>query len=114
MDGTDIVWTFPWLLQPLIQPPVVRKSLKVAVGGRQITQCVAHRRGYRMHDHHGTIEMRVPFGAEGGRLKVRIHTHTLADVQYTKVFGYLLGLCVFRVVYLKAFTSGCMRWTWNC
>ncbi|XP_036436214.1 uncharacterized protein LOC118814624 [Colossoma macropomum] len=69
LDGADVVWTLPWLLPPLVVPPVGQKNLKVAVGGRYITQCVARHRGYRIHDNNNTVEIRIPFGAEGGRLK---------------------------------------------
>ncbi|XP_017544117.1 rhodopsin kinase GRK1b isoform X2 [Pygocentrus nattereri] len=69
LDGADVVWTLPWLLHPLVVPPVGQKNLKVAVGGRYITQCMARYRDYRIHDNNNTVEIRIPFGAEGGRLK---------------------------------------------
>ncbi|KAL7837873.1 hypothetical protein AOLI_G00262770 [Acnodon oligacanthus] len=69
LDGTDVVWTLPWLLHPLVVPPVGQKSLKVAVGGRYVTQCMARHRGYQIVDNNNTVEIRIPFGAEGGRLK---------------------------------------------
>ncbi|KAL7835220.1 hypothetical protein SRHO_G00294670 [Serrasalmus rhombeus] len=69
LDGADVVWTLPWLLHPLVVPPVGQKNLKVAVGGRYITQCMARYRDYRIHDDNNTVEIRIPFGAEGGRLK---------------------------------------------
>ncbi|XP_066514638.1 zona pellucida protein AX 4 isoform X2 [Hoplias malabaricus] len=69
LEGGDVLLVLPWLLPPLVVSPVREKSLKVAVGGHYITQCVAHNRGYRIHDNNGTIEIRIPFGAEGGRLK---------------------------------------------
>ncbi|KAI4902538.1 hypothetical protein NFI96_013160, partial [Prochilodus magdalenae] len=69
LDAADVLWTLPWLLPPLVVPPVIQKGLKVAVGGRYITQCVGQHRGYRIRDISGTIEIRIPFAAEGGRLK---------------------------------------------
>lgn len=70
MDGSYVLWSLPRDLPPLVRPPFVEKGLKLGVGGRYLSECVAHQRGYMIHDDNGTLEIRIPFGAEGGFLKV--------------------------------------------
>lgn len=70
MDGSDVLWSLPHELPALVQPPFIEKGLKLGVGGRYLSECVAHQRGYVIHDNNGTWEIRIPFGAEGGFVKV--------------------------------------------
>ncbi|XP_049338713.1 uncharacterized protein LOC111196783 isoform X2 [Astyanax mexicanus] len=80
-DGADVIWMLPWLLPPLVQTPLKQKSLKVAVGGYYISQCEARDRGYRIQDNNDTIEIRIPFGADGGRLKSGV-----TEGQYSQLY----------------------------
>lgn len=70
MDGSYVLWSLPRDLLPLVHPPFIEKGLKLGVRGRYLSECVAHQRGYMIHDNNGTLEVRIPFGAEGGFIKV--------------------------------------------
>ncbi|TRZ03581.1 hypothetical protein DNTS_013496 [Danionella cerebrum] len=72
MDGSDVLWSVPLDIPPLVQLPTIEKSLKVGVGGRYLTECVAHQRGYVIHENNGTLEIRIPFRAEGGFVKSQV------------------------------------------
>ena len=70
MDGKHILWRFPKLLSTLVQPPFRDKGLTVGVEGRYLSDCVARQRGYDIQEQDGAVEIRIPFGAEGGYIKV--------------------------------------------
>lgn len=78
MDGSDVLWSLPRNLPPLVHPPFIEKGLKLGVGGRYLSECVAHQRGYMIHDNNGTLEIRIPFGAEGGFIKVSQRSYALS------------------------------------
>lgn len=71
MDGANLLWTFPKVLSPLVQPPIIDRGLRVGVEGRFLSNCVARHRGYQIEEQDGTVEIRIPFGAEGGYIKVQ-------------------------------------------
>lgn len=73
MDGSDVLWSLPRDLPTLVHPPFIEKGLKLGVGGRYLSECVAHQRGYMIHNNNRTLELRMPFGAEGGFIKVHLH-----------------------------------------
>lgn len=79
MDGSDVLWSLPRDLPTLVHPPFIEKVLKLGVGGRYLSECVAHQRGYMIHDNNRTLELRIPFGAEGGFIKVPQRSFTLTD-----------------------------------
>jgi len=78
MDGSDVLWSLPRNLPPLVHPPFIEKGLKLGVGGRYLSECVAQQRGYMIHDNNGTLEIRIPFGAEGGFIKVYQRSYALS------------------------------------
>lgn len=73
---------------PLVNPPFIEKGLKLGVGGRYLSECVAQQRGYMIHDNNGTLEIRIPFGAEGGFIKVSQRSYALSVVEMRHFFLY--------------------------
>ncbi|CAB1315801.1 unnamed protein product [Coregonus sp. 'balchen'] len=64
MDGKHVLWRFPKVLSPLVQPPFRDRGLRVGVEGRYLSDCVARQRGYDIQEQDGAVEIRIPFGAE--------------------------------------------------
>ncbi|XP_056603103.1 uncharacterized protein LOC130420054 isoform X1 [Triplophysa dalaica] len=89
MDGSYVLWSLPRDLLPLVHPPFIEKGLKLGVRGRYLSECVAHQRGYMIHDNNGTLEVRIPFGAEGGFIK----SHVI-DGRYSQ--SYFVDLFLLR------------------
>ncbi|XP_035637239.1 uncharacterized protein LOC118390624 isoform X1 [Oncorhynchus keta] len=81
MDGKHILWRFPKLLSTLVQPPFRDKGLTVGVEGRYLSDCVARQRGYDIQEQDGAVEIRIPFGAEGGYIKSQV-----VDGQYSQSY----------------------------
>ncbi|XP_077062462.1 uncharacterized protein LOC143714895 isoform X1 [Siphateles boraxobius] len=86
MDGSDMLWSLPRNLPPLVQPPFIEKGLKLGVGGRYLSECVAQQRGYMIHDNNGTLEIRIPFGAEGGFIKSHVIDGHYSQSYFIDVF----------------------------
>lgn len=88
MDGSNMLWSLPRNLPPLVHPPFIEKGLKLGVGGRYLSECVAQQRGYMIHDNNGTLEIRIPFGAEGGFIKVSQRSYDFSVVEMYHFFLY--------------------------
>lgn len=122
MDGSDVLWSLPRNLPPLVHPPFIEKGLKLGVGGRYLSECVAHQRGYMIHDNNGTLEIRIPFGAEGGFIKVSQRSYALSVLLRCLFFLYpnintLNLVSLFpsvRVTRLMDITLSHILWTSSC
>uniref|UniRef100_A0A8C1NEX9 ZP domain-containing protein n=1 Tax=Cyprinus carpio TaxID=7962 RepID=A0A8C1NEX9_CYPCA len=86
MDGSDVLWSLPRDLPTLVHPPFIEKVLKLGVGGRYLSECVAHQRGYMIHDNNRTLELRIPFGAEGGFIKSHVIDGLYSQSYFVDVF----------------------------
>ncbi|XP_065140672.1 uncharacterized protein [Paramisgurnus dabryanus] len=86
MDGSDVLWSLPRELPGLVQSSFIEKSLKIGVGGRYLSECVAHQRGYVMHENNRTWEIRIPFGAEGGFIKSHVIDGRYSQSYFVDVF----------------------------
>ncbi|KAL2095235.1 hypothetical protein ACEWY4_009954 [Coilia grayii] len=72
VEGTHIVWSFPHAVPPLVQPPATDRGVRVGVGGQYLSSCMAQQRGYQVQELSGTVQIQVPFGAEGGLVKSHV------------------------------------------
>ncbi|XP_062341783.1 uncharacterized protein LOC134039751 [Osmerus eperlanus] len=72
MDGGNLLWTVPIRLSPLVRAPFRDRGLRVGVEGRLVSNCTARQRGYIIRKQGGNIEIRIPFGAEGGYIKSHV------------------------------------------
>ena len=70
MEGGNLLWTFPKSLSPLVRAPFRDRGLRVGVEGRLVSDCTARQRGYIIRKQGGNIKIWIPFGAEGGYIKV--------------------------------------------
>ncbi|XP_026110287.1 uncharacterized protein LOC113083374 isoform X1 [Carassius auratus] len=86
MDGSDVLWSLPRDLPTLVHPPFIEKGLKLGVGGRYLSECVAHQRGYMIHNNNRTLELRIPFGAEGGFIKSHVIDGFYSQSYFVDVF----------------------------
>ncbi|XP_051542076.1 uncharacterized protein LOC127433846 [Myxocyprinus asiaticus] len=86
MDGSDVLWSLPRNLPTLFHPSFIEKGLKLGVGGRYLSECVAHQRGYQIHDNNGTLEIRIPFGAEGGSVQSHVIDGRFSQSYFVDVF----------------------------
>ncbi|XP_058631293.1 uncharacterized protein LOC131540469 isoform X5 [Onychostoma macrolepis] len=86
IDDSDILWSLPRDLPTLVHPPFIEKGLKLGVGGRYLSECVAHQRGYMIHNNNRTLEIRIPFGAEGGIIKSHVIDGLYSQSYFVDVF----------------------------
>ncbi|XP_055057001.2 uncharacterized protein [Misgurnus anguillicaudatus] len=86
MDGSDVLWSLPHELPGLVQSPFIEKSLRLEVGGRYLSECVAHQRGYVIRENNRTWEIRIPFGAEGGFIKSHVIDGRYSQSYFVDVF----------------------------
>ncbi|RXN06943.1 hypothetical protein ROHU_036992 [Labeo rohita] len=86
MDGSDVLWSLPRDLPTLVHLPFIEKGLKLGVGGQYLSECVAHQRGYMIHNNNRTLEIRIPFGAEGGFIKSHVIDGLYSQSYFVDVF----------------------------
>ncbi|KAJ7996165.1 hypothetical protein DPEC_G00234230 [Dallia pectoralis] len=83
MDGDDILLRFPRVLPPLVPPPVTNERLRLGVDGAALSDCIVRQRGYDVQERDGLVEIRIPFGAEGGSIKSQV-----VEGQYSQSFYF--------------------------
>lgn len=86
LDGSYVLWRFPQLLPPLVQVPFEDKGAAVGVAGSFLSDCELQQRGYRLSVGGGVVVIRIPFGADGGFLKV-----TCLDTAYGLLWLMIWG-----------------------
>ncbi|KAG7496552.1 hypothetical protein JOB18_020961 [Solea senegalensis] len=64
-DGGYIVWKTPELLHPLVSD-IRDTQVNIGVNGELVEQPVAEERGYVIEKHNATVEIHIPYNAEGG------------------------------------------------
>lgn len=72
IDGANILWTFPKIPFPLVHPPFLYRGLRVGVEGDLLSNCTTQHRGYQIKQQGRNLEIRIPFGAEGGYIKSHV------------------------------------------
>ncbi|KAL4659909.1 hypothetical protein GN956_G196 [Arapaima gigas] len=82
MDGTHILWSIPQVFPPLVQGSIRDRGARMGVGGSLLSDCVIQQRGYKMEVRAGVMEVRIPFGADGGYVK----SHVM-DGQYAQSYS---------------------------
>ena len=67
-----MVWETPEQLHPLVSGPH-STQVNIGVNGELVEQQVAEERGYVVERHNATIQISIPYNAEGGYRKVGKH-----------------------------------------
>ncbi|KAG5284615.1 hypothetical protein AALO_G00028630 [Alosa alosa] len=86
LEGTHVMWSFPSVLSPLVQLPVTDREVRVGVEGQYLSSCLAQQWGYQIQEVNGTVEIRVPFGAEGGLLKSHVSNNEYFQSYFLDLF----------------------------
>ncbi|XP_048883672.1 zona pellucida protein AX 4 isoform X3 [Brienomyrus brachyistius] len=79
VDGEHLSWTFPQILSPLVQGWFRDKGVRMGVGASLLSECQILERGYEIGLRHHLVEIRIPFGAEGGFIKSNIVDHSYSQ-----------------------------------
>ncbi|XP_034425071.1 uncharacterized protein LOC117752051 isoform X1 [Hippoglossus hippoglossus] len=68
-DGSDMLWTLPFILSPLVHGQFRDRGVRVGVNGRALSESDAKERRYNIGLKEGRVEVRIPTGASGGHIK---------------------------------------------
>ncbi|XP_068164909.1 uncharacterized protein [Antennarius striatus] len=69
MDGSDLVWGGPYILSPLVRGGFWDGGVGVGLNGQILNGSQNHEGGVQVSRRGGRLEVRIPFGVRGGRLK---------------------------------------------
>lgn len=75
-----MVWETPEVLHPLVSS-LHETQISVGVNGELVEQPVAEERGYIVEKHNSTVQISIPYNAEGGYRKVRQRGHVVLAVK---------------------------------
>lgn len=75
-----MVWETPEVLHPLVSS-LHETQINVGVNGELVEQPVAEERGYIVEKHNSTVQISIPYNAEGGYRKVRQRGHVVLAVK---------------------------------
>ncbi|CAB1423932.1 unnamed protein product [Pleuronectes platessa] len=67
-DAGYMVWETPEALNPLV-PGLTNTQVNVGIGGELLEQSVAEEQGFIVEKHNGSVEISIPYNAEGGYRK---------------------------------------------
>ncbi|XP_019951333.2 uncharacterized protein [Paralichthys olivaceus] len=67
-EGGYMLWETPEVLQPLVSG-LTNTQVNIGVSGELVVQPVAEERGYNVEKHNGSVEISIPYNAEGGYRK---------------------------------------------
>nr|XP_015196192.1 PREDICTED: uncharacterized protein LOC107076608 [Lepisosteus oculatus] len=86
-DGTNLLWSTPIVLRPLVQVPTgfVSSSIRMGVEGLLLDNATMLQKGYGMSVGPTLVEIQIPFGADGGSREVHV-----IDNQYSE--RYIINL----------------------
>lgn len=66
-----MIWKTPEVLHPLVSG-LHETQINLGVNGELVQQQVAEERGYTVEKYNGTVQISIPYNAEGGHRKVMI------------------------------------------
>uniref|UniRef100_A0AAY4EGM8 ZP domain-containing protein n=2 Tax=Denticeps clupeoides TaxID=299321 RepID=A0AAY4EGM8_9TELE len=86
LEGSHVVWSFPQVFSALVQPPFGNRGVRVGIENHFLSDCLANQRGYQVLERGGTVEIQVPFGAEGGLLKSHVNNNQYSQSYFIDLF----------------------------
>lgn len=78
-DGSDLLWTVPFVLSPLVHGPFRDRGVRFGVNDQVLSESEIAERRYEIGLQEGRLEVKVPLGAHGGRMKVQ-QQHKITSV----------------------------------
>lgn len=69
-DGTDLLWTVPFILSPLVIGQFRDRGTRIGVNGHILSEPESKERGFKVSLQGERVEIRIPVGVNGGHLKV--------------------------------------------
>ncbi len=74
-----MVWEAPEVLHPLVSGSY-EMQLNIGFDGELVETAVAEERGYSVEKHNTTVQISIPYNADGGYRKVIRHCHVVYAV----------------------------------
>uniref|UniRef100_A0A3B4YC88 Uncharacterized protein n=1 Tax=Seriola lalandi dorsalis TaxID=1841481 RepID=A0A3B4YC88_SERLL len=68
-DGSDLLWTVPFNLSPLVHGQFRDRGMTVGVNSQALNESDIKERRYKIGLQEGRVEVRIPTGAPGGHIK---------------------------------------------